>query len=209
MFKILDVDQYFGPTRISKKSIRKIGYLLLSRTHKNGMISTGYNLEHITGFDHRIDIFWNKIKKHYNFIIERDRRYLNYRYCDPRSGKYVIFGLFEKHEMIGYIVLGEKGVGDKVGKILDLITLPSREDAIDYLIQTAFEFYSEKSIYKVNCWAIEGHPLRKSLLKHGFVSLKTDIPHIFFTRDAEQELMDVKNSSPEKLHFTIGDIDEL
>ena len=112
--------------------------------------------------------------------------------------------------MLGYIVLGEKQTGEKrTGIILDLLVLPNLSKAFDLLIQSAFEHYSQKGINRVFCWAIEGHPLRKSLLKHGFVSLKSDVPHLYFNNEAVKELMIIQNSSPDKLHISKGDIDEI
>jgi len=211
MFKILDVEQYFGPTRLTEKGIKKIGYLILSKKNKSEIMEDGdLEVRLIKNFDEKADTFWSKIKNHYNFIIERDSTYLNYRYCDHRAGKYSVYALFEKNEMYGYIVLGEKQTGEKrTGIILDLLTLPNLGKGIDLLIQSAFEYYSQKGINRVFCWAIEGHPLRKALLKHGFVSLKSDVPHLYFAEEAVKELLIIQNSSPDKLHLSKGDIDEI
>ena len=50
-----------------------------------------YKIFPIQYFDDRINVFWNKIRNEYNFITERNKDYLNWRYCDKRGGNHEVF----------------------------------------------------------------------------------------------------------------------
>jgi hypothetical protein len=41
----------------------------------------------IERFEEWADEFWTQLGARYKFIVQRDKDYLNWRYCDPRGGK--------------------------------------------------------------------------------------------------------------------------
>ena len=59
----------------------------------------------ISSYDDRIDEFWHEVNDYYRFIIERTKDYLNWRYCDPRGGEYIVKTAEEDGRILGYSVL--------------------------------------------------------------------------------------------------------
>lgn len=47
----------------------------------------GPPVHEIASFTGQIEEFWMNISRHHNFIMVRDRGYLNWRCCDPRGGR--------------------------------------------------------------------------------------------------------------------------
>jgi GNAT superfamily N-acetyltransferase len=204
MTKIINLKEHFGQNLVSRKGLEKIRYQLLSKTNFTEHLfdQNRYEIFQVDFFNEETDFFWNKIKKDYDFIIERNQRYLNWRYSDSRAGNYLIFIIVEKEKMVGYMVL-DGGAGN----IHELLTFQDNTDALDIMIQTAIAYYEKAGVCKVNCWGIENTLLTKKLGSYGFVSNKRSVGHVYFTNEARSLLNELKKAPPDKIYFTLGDID--
>ena len=64
------------------------GFLIRTITRILGQMSRsessdgGLKIERISRFDERINEFWEEISKHFKIIVERNQRYMNWRYVD-------------------------------------------------------------------------------------------------------------------------------
>ena len=96
LFRIRDIALHIKMT--SKKfSLRKYGLYILKIPNRfksmkkvSNKLSYDFKITKIDRFDEKIDEFWSQVRPQYKFVVERDRDYLNWRYCDPRGGNYVI-----------------------------------------------------------------------------------------------------------------------
>jgi hypothetical protein len=164
-------------------------------------------LKRIRYFDKEADVFWNNAKKYYNFIIERKSDYLNWRYCDSRAGNYLPFVLYEDEKMVGYMILNEGTENNKTGFIHDILILPGKLEVLGFLIKNALIMYEKAGFNKVYCWCIDKTCLKKTLKTYGFVSEYKMVSKVYFTDEARDEFERMKKTSPDKIHFVLGDLD--
>ena len=108
-------------------------------------MDTSIEVEDIGFFDEGADELWDKSKDYYDYAVVRDREYLNWRYCDPRGGRYFCKGAFEDGKLVGYAVLRINAIEEdySVGFIVDLFTLPERLDVVAKLVDESIVFYKE------------------------------------------------------------------
>jgi hypothetical protein len=175
MIKVNDIDLHLkmsdNPDFIKKisyitlKTMNKINYLFTSVSDKT---SKEIKTNSIDKFGENIDIFWNKIKEGYNFIFERDRTYLNWRYCDKRGGNFIINQATEGKNIVGYSIIRINRLKKEypVGYIADLMTLPNRLDVAEVLFSDADEYFSKNKVNTIHSIAISGHLQEKLLIKH-------------------------------------------
>ena len=167
----------------------------------------------IDRFDHRIDDFWETVSNNYDFIVERRMEYLNWRYCDPRAGDFMIKQAEDgEGRILGYSVLGiNKYLGEyHIGYIIDLLTTPNRLDVADALTADAVRFFDDQKINIVNALVFKNHPHERVLSRRGFLDSRIKL-QLFLRRGVIEmnELDKLKTYSPSRMHFSYGDIDSL
>ena len=105
------------------------------------------SITEIQSFDSRIDIFWDKIQNEHDFIFMKNQSYLNWRYFDPRGGKYLVKILEKDDEIIGYIVLSTKSKQEyPEGYIVELLSLSEYRNAKNILIIDAIKYFKQNKI---------------------------------------------------------------
>jgi hypothetical protein len=110
-------------------------------------------------FNPQIDTFWGKARGHYNYALERNSLYLNWRYTDPRAGKFVIKQAVEGDQILGYVILESKKEGGySEGYISDLLASPNRDDVADTLMAEACSYFDRLNINSINFWVAKNHP---------------------------------------------------
>jgi len=87
---------------------------------------SGVRIEELTAFDERVDPLWRAFGSRFEFTVERDVDYLNWRYCDPRGGTAVVLAAFEGDQMVAFTVF--KAAGDW-SNVLDFAVLPDHPRA--------------------------------------------------------------------------------
>jgi GNAT superfamily N-acetyltransferase len=185
--------------------------LLFSKSQRKTSRTEDFDIKTIKRFDDRINVFWNKVKDHYDFIIERNKDYLNWRYCDPRGGEYIVMVEENDDEILGYIVLRikrEKGSNEELnskGYIIDLLASSDRFDVVDNLLNTAIQYFDEKEVNIVQAFSIKNHPFETMFRKHDLIDSKVRIGVFYTYSDERQEPVDL--SSPARIHVQYGDSD--
>jgi hypothetical protein len=199
---------------IKNKRLFYYGYKILSKINslRNTPKIKEYKIQvkNINFFDDQADDLWNEIKEYYNYAVVRNKEYLNWRYCDPRGGNYFKKAAYEKGKLIGYIVLriNSKNKVYPVGNIVDLFTLPKRQDIIIKLVSESITFFDDNSVNVCSLQNIQNHPNEEILHRFGFVR----IPHewrVVFRKQfiSNKEFQLIKNSSAKRIHFSYGDHD--
>jgi hypothetical protein len=215
-FKIYDVSLQLKKQPIKYGFIYKYGFHLakLSNKWKNTFrpshpSSYDFHIGKMTHFDERIEEFWGEISNYYHFVIERSRDYLNWRYCDPRGGDYLVKIAQTGAKILGYMVLriNRHQRDYPIGYIADLLTLPERPDVATALVEDAVNYFDGHSINMTLCMVIKNHPYEAILRRNGFIT-KGEKPPLFYREYVEvDELGRLEADSRSHIHFAYGDLD--
>ena len=164
----------------------------------------------ISLFDERLDDLWGEMRNMYSFIIKRDTRYLNWRYCDPRGGDYTIIQAEEGGKVLGFCVLTtESSDGDvKRGYIVDMLTTPGRGDVAHKLVDRLMIFFDDVKATYVDSMVLARSKPVNVLRRHGFVKVGENTKVFYAPRGIDQ-LKNLSGESPSRLHFTFGDTDAI
>jgi GNAT superfamily N-acetyltransferase len=215
MLQIKDVKTHFKMRPTKNKVIARIGFSLLKLLNqlrnmvKSTEIQSNLKIEDIQEFDERINSFWEKIRDNYNFIIEKNVEYLNWRYCDPRSsimGRYLVKQAVQDDEILGFIVLETREKDDySEGYIVDLLALPDRMDVAGKLTAEALLFFRHLDINVVHYRVVKDHPYQALFSEQGFIEVPSKM-HMSYKMFYEKEKMQIiKDSKPSQVHFNYGD----
>ena len=218
LVRIRDIDRQLEAMPVENASLMKLGYgtakfsnFIRNIFRSSGPAKHGLDIVRIDGFDDGINEFWDEASGHYNLIVERRREYLNWRYCDHRTGDFVASQAEENGRILGYSVLRINRYRQDypVGFIVDLLTLPDRLDAADALAADAVQFFDDNDINIVNYQVVKGHPYEWVLKRHGFVDSRIKA-YVFFMPLQEDDLIDkVKQIPASKVLISWGDHDVL
>ena len=69
----------------------------------------GYRVERVTAFDRRWDEHFDRVRKAYRFLVERDSRYLQWRYADRPDVEYFIYAVSRWRRLLGWSVFRRQG----------------------------------------------------------------------------------------------------
>lgn len=221
LVRIRDIDEHLKNMPVENSWFMKLGFRTSSlfndlRSFFDGSEYEGQDQKiwEVQTFDNRIDLFWNRISEHYSFIVERRRDYLNWRYCDPRGGDFIVKQIQEEKEVLGYCVLCINRYRRKypIGYIVDMLTLPDQPELANALVADAVNFFDEQNINIVNYLIVKGHPYERILNRYGFLNSRLKI-HVFFGRKIlrthSHVVKKIERSSANRVYFSYGDIDSL
>ena len=217
LVRIHDVKLHLKKRPTENALIKKFGYLLLKALNRVRIILTrtpgipsGLRIEDVDRFDDRIELFWEEVKDAYSFIHERDREYLNWRYCDSRGGDYVVKQAEEDGSIIGYIVMRVNRYREDypMGYIIDLLTLPDRFDVADALIKEAIRYFDLK-VNVIYCCMVKDHPYEKLYQRHGLLNKRTQLLVSYLPIQVGREINEFKTAPASRLLYQLGDTDHI
>lgn len=199
--------------------IKKYGFRLIKLYNKfrNALrrfpsLDQNFTISEIQSFDDRINIFWNEVKGYYNFIVERSKTYLNWRYCDIRSGNYIVRQVEDESEILGYSVLRINRYLEEypVGYIVDMLTLPDRFDIIEALVEDAVTYFNKNDINIIQFMCVKNYQYKALFYKFGFLDSRIR-PFINYPPNPEidKQLNKINKSNENKTHFVFGDYDAI
>jgi len=179
---------------------------------RNSQDDGALHLSVIETFDARIDKFWERISNHYRLILKRDRRYLNWRYCDARGGNYQVKCVEEDGRFVGYIVLriNRKNPQYPTAYIVDLLCEPGREDAAQALLADGLRYFDQQGVNAVHCLVPHHHPYRKIYTASGFVdTLERNIVFLRANMPLDKPLGELDSMDFGQAYHSYGDIDTI
>lgn len=195
---------------IAFKSLKLIGGLAHFRQRRSK--NKGIKLSQIEAFDQRFDRFWVRISPHYRLIMKRDRRYLNWRYCDARGGNFRVSCAEDEKGLIGYIVLriNSKNSNYPVAYVVDLLCEPGREDAARALLLDGLSYFDSQGVNAVHCLVPRRHPYRKIFAANGFVdTLERTIVFLQENVPMEKQMSSLDQMAQGEAYYSYGDIDTI
>jgi hypothetical protein len=215
MVRVKNVRKYLHETNSDKIFLKEVGLnaLIKFQTLKNSVFRDNYideltRLREIDSFDERINAFYKEIEPFYSFIVKRDQEYLNYRYCDPRAGRFKVKIVENDDEILGFIVTKtRKDRGLENGFIVDLLTKPGRIDVADTLLSDSLIQFDANGINVVKSWVLKDHPFDRLFHRKGFINQKKSMFIGFHQYSLDEEWRKLLESRPENVHFSMGDLD--
>lgn len=219
LIRIRDIDIHLKMKQTKNQWIKKNGFLLLKLFNKitNSMtiFDTKVNLDNIhiseiQNFDDRINPFWNDIKEKTSYIVERTKDHLNWRYCDPRGGDYLIKIAEDNNQILGYIVLRINRY-DKdypIGYIVDLLTSPEQLFVTKALVSDALQYFEEHNVNLVNVWSIQNHYYNSIFKRYGFIKDRRRLNFFYTMLDIlDGEIRQINTDLGQGIFFSYGDFD--
>jgi hypothetical protein len=133
--------------------------------------NSSIKISKIRSFDNRVTDFFQETAKAYNFIVIRNKEYLNWRYAGHPHRKYTIF-LAEKND-----ILATQEQKTKNGFIVDFLTkpIPNQEEVIELLLLSGIRHLQQENVTSIELCALH-NPYDNILKKYGF----TVFPEKFF-----------------------------
>jgi len=153
-------------------------------------------------FDDRIDDFWLTGAEPYDFIVERTKDYMNWRYADPRAGLFSIHLAERDGELLGYSTLR---LSHERGYIADLLTLPDCLDVAEVLLEDAVVTLAALAVTRIDWWIPLRHPYQQLARARGFVD-KRIVDIGLFPHNPALDLTFLADPSV-PVHFAAGDTD--
>ena len=94
LIHVKDIDKQLQAIPVDNPSLMKMGYTVVKQLQDIRNVIRGsrddpdVKVVKVERFGDQIDVFWDKIRDDYDFIIERKMGYLDWRYCDQRAGDF-------------------------------------------------------------------------------------------------------------------------
>ena len=215
---INDIDGFVYKYKINRSEIVSALYKIYKFINRNKInfesIALNENIVTLEEFNDDVDVFWNKVKSNYLFSIIRGSEYLNWRYCDKRSGDFKILVYYEDDLIKGYIVnrINKNDEEYYEGYVVDYMYLPDREDVLACLMEASLKYFYENEVNSIRFICINNRSIKSLVESKGFIDLdKKYTPkwRLVFDKNyiSKEEYKMISNSDTNMLHFTYGDHD--
>ena len=216
--KVKDLDRQLSLTPQNFSFIKKMGYRFFEKKNEffyRASLKSNvshYDIVRTYRFEKQVDDLFEKVKSYYQYCIERDSDYLNWRYCDPRGGDYRIWSAFHEKNLLGFIVLRINRYQEDypTGHILDIIFDPTRLDVADALLKTALSDFDENEINIIYYLGITDNPLDTVVKSNGFVNSRKRILWTYGGYSPVTDYANIFKKLPsERVYYTYGDMDSI
>jgi len=211
---LLEMLYISDPSQEDLSLLKRTGYRILQTLNKikpiyNQFDTSDVSVEIIEEFGKEADVLWDKVSPNYLFAIKRDKRYLNWRYLDARSGSFDVYAAYSNHQLLGYCVTRVKRFKDSApsGLIVDILTYPDRLDIASRLVEKAMEGFMEDSVNRIRYLGVKGHPYEKTLNGFGFLSRPAffDISYKIISGRVKESVICFESAPSNKLLLQYGE----
>lgn len=149
--------------------VNKLAFIFEKSYH----VSQQIRFEYIEKFDDSIDDFWEKASGINKILIEKNKEYLNWRYCENPLKKYHVVLAKKNDEIVGFTVIDLQQIPSMRAFIIDILTLPDVEIG-QALIREAISFSRKNNADTLLCTMLENTQYYDILRKMGFHKRKSD-----------------------------------
>jgi GNAT superfamily N-acetyltransferase len=160
-----------------------------------------------TAFDQRFDAFGAAAAEPFDFLCTRDSNVLNWRYADPRAGRFAIHVCEEGTRVLGFAASSLPHNGRAA--IADLLALPGRVDVVGELLATAIAKLVEAGASKIEAWLPTHHPYQSLFLEQGFRRRNRAVSFLLRPATEYEASLDMSFRSDPRaaIHISLGDSD--
>ncbi|NLK26555.1 MAG: GNAT family N-acetyltransferase [Euryarchaeota archaeon] len=212
---ITDQEQFFRKVRFGP--LKKLGYTSLLKLRQSLAMGTDSGADLTVGPEERFSDEATNIylreRERFDLISRRDADYLNWRYCDPRSGGFLRRAVREGTHFVGYAIYKiEEREGTRYLNIVDLLVEGGRTDALASLLMDSLEVSRQTHAETVLCCLPKYHPYGRSFQDLGFIAqlrMTGDMPMRMIWADRGLVELDVLKRGSPRCHVTLGDTDWL
>ena len=218
LVRIRDIDLQLEKMPVGGAIVKKAGFLALRAFNRiqtslasGNAGGGGVSLRVVDRFDDRIGTFWDEAAKYYDFIVERKKEYLNWKYCDPRVGRFRVVLAEERGRVIGYCVsrINAFRADYPVGFIVDIHALPGCEGVVEALAGDAVRCFDESGVNIINCQLVRGHPYVDVMERLGFLDSRVEFHMFYQFYGASDPLAAIASSPAGRVYVSWGDHDVL
>ncbi len=165
-----------------------------------------WSVRDVVEFDRRSDALWDVASKPFRVIVARRAAYLNWRYADPRAGKYAIKIAEYEGQLLGYAV---SRLSHGRGSLADLLALPGRIDVVRSLVAESVGSLRAQGVSEIECWLPEHHPYWEALSHYSFDHKRRSIDYRIAPAKEYESLITIPFREDPKapIHITMGDSD--
>ena len=211
--RIRDVELYLKMNPNDDTALNKYGYSTLKFINKfTNSLNPGtehrlsFSIHEVKIFDERFDVFWGEVKESYSLMLEKNSRYLNWRYIAPPTSTYKVLAAERDGEVLGFVVTKlDVREGCTEGFIIELLAHPSRLDVAEGLLSEACRYFDDLSVNAVYYRTVTGHPYHDLSGRFGFIDSRRtpNMPCDF--SGLRDELARLEAASPGQVYLTYGD----
>jgi hypothetical protein len=190
--------------------LHALGLLARARRLLSRVPAAAWSISTIHRFDERIDAFCATAAAPFAVTHRRTASSLNWRYCDPRGGSFVVRLAEREGQVLGYLALRTRGEArGQVGYIADLLALPGRRDVVSALVEDALRILAEARAVAVTCRMPAVHPYNVVLRRHGFLRSGERTGVVWSPRRLDLSHLSVLSDPDARVHLTTGDSDHI
>jgi len=216
LVKVLNARAYSIGNGFNKPQLAELGFRaaqsyggIRSVFSSRATPGSGLRVVDASSFDESATRLWDATSRGLKFNLVRCREHLNWRYADPRAGRFTIRQAYDGDLLVGYAVAEVRGEGASAeGYIMDVFVQPGRLDATHALASSLLDELGERGVNSIHYRNVEGHTTVNALEKHGFIMMpgQQKLQLKIVIRNMPLSVFDVvKKARPEEVHFSYGD----
>jgi len=211
LVRINNIDHFIEKYSIESASFFKSNFLLNKHLtfieNQSHAPKTDFILVDLDAFDERFETFWDNIQDDYDYILLRNRDYMNWRFTQNPRVKYKIKAALFGDRVVGYVVLEiDDNKGYLAGSIFDLLSLRDRVDVIFTLFEEAVNYFDSLNIDCISITTMQGHSYQKIADSLGFVNAPyASEVRVMFWGYNDYFYNTISGLRPEKIYFSYSD----
>jgi len=172
------IEQRFRPLTWARHARRLLGRGRVSRAlagmhagmHKLRLSSNvpglpGARVRHTPTVDKGFDRLWAEARSSYGILAVRDSQYLQWRYCHKPGADYTFLLLEQGDKLLGYTVLAVEGEAVRVGRVVDIFSLPD-DRFLDKLLSSSLGYFLDQQADRAECWCLAGARYEQVIRKY-------------------------------------------
>lgn len=181
-----------------------LGLKMLYRVKSPQLEKQGVKFPLVPSFPEDMHTFWGKVSGNYDWIVERSKKYLDWRFVQ-NPDTYSIMLARNSRETIGYIVT-KIGYWQslKVGYLADFLVDEKGPEIFTELVLHSLRYFQQADVDIVAGWSVKGGIYYNVLRRCGFKRHKA-VPIICYNTGLCTKIINKAG----KWHFTMADSDNI
>lgn len=183
-----------------------IGHPLVSALTRGEREFAGIEIHGIDRFDAVFDDLWHSVADNFDFIVERDAAYLNWKFLEPPHVRYDALAATRAGRPAGYLVYRVARQRDvNVGLLVDWLTDPDDEASFGALSDAATGRCRAAGADKMRAFTMH-RGFGRALTRRGFKRVRSTME--FCVRINDDRVPALVTRQTDRWHVTLGDADQ-
>jgi hypothetical protein len=175
---------------------------------EDNVANSGFDLLDVDSFDERFETFWSGVANEYDYIMMRDRDYMNWRFTLNPLQEYITKAVLSEGKVIGYTILEiDDSEGYNIGYICDLLPARGRDDVVLLLFKEAVKYFDSLNVDCIYLLTMQGHLYQKIASSLGFINAPVSNEYYLrFWGYNDNFYNTIRSLTPDKIYFSYSDI---